>query len=184
MQSLKTRLLEQAQQLGFHRMGVARAESLGVEAERLSAWLAAGRHGVMGYMEETAEVRANPRHAGMLPSARSVIVFATSYARADPAWGPAPGKVARYARGRDYHNVLQKRGRKLAQSLRAQGFTARVGVDSLPLFERAWAQRAGVGFIGKNCCLIVPGLGSHVFLTVLVTSAELPAGRTDQRALR
>jgi epoxyqueuosine reductase len=59
--------------------------------------------------------------------------------------------------------------------LREAGHTARAGVDLLPIYERAWAQRAGVGFIGKNCCLIVPGLGSHLFLTTLVTSAELPA---------
>lgn len=155
-------------------MGVARAEPLGLEAARLRAWLAAGRHGVMGYMKETADVRADPTHEGMLPSARSVIVLATSYARSESEWGPKPGKVARYARGRDYHNVLQKRGRKLAQTLREAGYTARVGVDSMPLFERAWAQRAGLGFIGKNCCLIVPGLGSHLFLSVIVTSAELP----------
>ncbi|MFT3922746.1 MAG: tRNA epoxyqueuosine(34) reductase QueG [Myxococcales bacterium] len=174
MGELRSRLEEQARELGFHRLGVARAAPLGVEAERLRAWLSAGRHGVMGYMEETAEVRTDPTHQGMLPSARSVIVLATSYARAAQSWGPTPGKVARYARGRDYHNVLLKRARKLAQTLRAAGHTARVGVDSMPLFERAWAQRAGLGFIGKNCCLIVPGLGSHLFLTVIVTSAELP----------
>jgi epoxyqueuosine reductase len=155
-------------------MGVARAEALGVEAERLQGWLSAGRHGSMDYMEETAAVRSNPKHAGMLPSARSVIVLATAFARGEPVTGPAPGRIARYAQGRDYHNLLEKRGRKLAAMLRAEGHTARLGVDRMPLFERAWAQRAGVGFIGKNCCLIVPGLGSHVFLSVVVTSAELP----------
>jgi epoxyqueuosine reductase len=103
-----------------------------------------------------------------------LVVLATSYARAEPPRGPLPGRVARYAQGRDYHNVLHKRGKKLANMLRDQGHHARVGVDTLPLFERAWAQRAGLGFIGKNCCLIIPGLGSHVLLTVLVTSAELP----------
>jgi epoxyqueuosine reductase len=110
----------------------------------------------------------------MLPSAKSVVGLATSYARQEPPQGPHPGRVARYAQGRDYHNVLQRRGKKLADMLRAEGHHARVGVDKLPLFERAWAQRAGVGFIGKNCCVIVPGLGSHVLLTVIVTSAELP----------
>jgi epoxyqueuosine reductase len=150
---LKTRLSARAKELGFARMGVARAEALDVEGARLFAWLNAGRHGEMSYMEETA--------------------LATPYARAEPARGPAPGRVARYAQGRDYHNVLLKRARKLAEVLRAEGHNARTGVDSLPIFERAWAQRAGLGFIGKNCCLIVPGLGSHVFLTTLVTSAQL-----------
>jgi epoxyqueuosine reductase len=171
---LKEQLRARALSLGFHRFGVAHAERLEDEGERLHAWLRAERHGVMGYMAETAEVRIDPTHAGMLPSARSVIVLATAYARKEAPQGPAPGRVARYAQGRDYHNVLNKRARKLADMLRASGHTARAGVDTLPLFERAWAQRAGLGFIGKNCCLIVPGLGSHVLLTVLVTSAELP----------
>jgi epoxyqueuosine reductase len=170
---LKTQLTTRARELGFVRMGVARAEPLGVEAERLFAWLHAGRHGEMQYMQDTAEVRANPSHEGMLASACSVIVLATPYARAEPAQGPAPGRVARYAQGRDYHTVLYKRANKLAQVLRASGHSVRVGVDTLPIFERAWAQRAGLGFIGKNCCLIVPGLGSHLFLTTLVTDAEL-----------
>lgn len=172
--TLKSVLAERASSLGFQRMGVAEVAPLDVEAARLRAWLAEGRHGEMGYMADTADVRADVTHPGMLPSARSVIMLATSYARAEAPRGPAPGKIARYAQGRDYHNVLQKRARKLAVMLRAEGHAVRVGVDSLPIFERAWAQRAGLGFIGKNCCLIVPGLGSHVLLTALVTSAELP----------
>jgi len=170
---LKERLFARAAELGFQRLGVAKADALGVEAERLQAWLASERHGEMGYMQETAAVRVDPRHSGMLPSARSIVVLASAYARSELPAGPAPGRVARYAQGRDYHNVLLKRVRKLADMLRTEGHKARVGVDSMPLYERAWAQRAGVGFIGKNCCLIVPGIGSHVLLSTLVTSAEL-----------
>jgi epoxyqueuosine reductase len=173
--ALKARLAARAAELGFARMGVARAEPLGIEAQRLSAWLAAERHGEMEYMRETCEVRADPTHAGMLSAARSVVVLATPYARSELPRGPEPGRVARYAQGRDYHNVLYRRLNKLAELLRTQGHDTRAGVDTLPIFERAWAQRAGLGFIGKNCCLIVPGLGSHVFLSALVTSAELPA---------
>jgi epoxyqueuosine reductase len=172
--SLKERLFVRAAELGFQRSGVARAEPLSLEGERLRTWLAAGRHGEMTYMEETADVRADVRDGGMLPSARSVVVFAMSYARADAPEGPAPGRVARYAQGRDYHNILDKRVRKLAKLLRAAGYATRSGVDSWPMYERAWAQRAGLGFIGKNCCLIVPGLGSHVLLATLVTAADLP----------
>jgi epoxyqueuosine reductase len=171
---LKARLSERALSLGFARLGVARAEALGVEAERLRAWLGGERHGEMAYMAETAEVRADPTHGRMLRSARSIIVLATPYARAETPRGPEPGRVARYAQGRDYHNVLYGRANKLARVLHEHGHTARVGVDTLPIFERAWAQRAGVGFIGKNCCVIVPGLGSHIFLSALVTDAELP----------
>src|SRR3954462_5848934 len=114
---LKARLSSRASELGFQRLGVAAAEPLGIEAERLHAWLHAGRHGEMGYMAETAEVRANPRHSGMLPSARSIVIMATAYARSEAPAGPAPGRVARYAQGRDYHNILLKRVRKLADML-------------------------------------------------------------------
>jgi epoxyqueuosine reductase len=171
---LKLALHTRARELGFHRVGVARVEPLEPEATRLRSWLDQDRHGEMAYMRDTADVRADVRHQGMLPSARSVVVLATAYARAEAPRGPEPGRVARYAQGRDYHNVLGKRARKLAELLREAGHAARAGVDTLPIFERAWAQRAGLGFIGKNCCLIVPGLGSHVLLSAIVTSAELP----------
>jgi epoxyqueuosine reductase len=163
-----------ALELGFARVGIANAAELPEDAERLRAWLAADHHGQMAYMAETAQVRADPRHPDMMPSARSVIVVATAYARA-PALGPLPGggRVARYAQGRDYHPVLYDRLRALKRKLRDAGATARACVDSMPVLERAWAVRAGLGFIGKNACLIVPGLGSHVLLSAVLTSAEL-----------
>jgi epoxyqueuosine reductase len=172
--ALKEHIQRRGRELGFVAVGVARAEPLGVEAERLRAWLAAGYHGGMEYMQRTAEVRADPTHPGMLASARSVIALAAPY---PPAQVEMPGgaRVARYAHGRDYHDVLHDRLRPLLALLRDAGHEARAAVDSMPVFERAWAQRAGIGFIGKNCCLIVPGVGSHVFLAAIVTSAELAA---------
>jgi epoxyqueuosine reductase len=171
-------LTERVKRLGgeleFARVGVARAEPLGVEAERLRAWLDAGYHGTMDYMARTAGVRADPTHADMLASTRSVIVLVAPYTRGVEHGARAAG-VARYALGRDYHNVLHRRLRRLASFLRAAGHEARAAVDSKPVLERAWAQRAGVGFIGKNCCLIVPGIGSHVFLSAVMTSAVLVA---------
>ncbi len=172
-QPLRERLLDRAHELGFARAGVARVTPLEREGEALRRWIAEGHHASMRWMADTVDVRIDPTHAGMLPGARSVLVLATPYARTDGPAGPAPGVVARYARGRDYHNVLGKRARKLAVMLREEGHNARVSVDSVPVLERAWAQRAGVGFIGKNCCLIVPGLGSHVLLATVVTDAEL-----------
>jgi len=178
--SLKERFTAEARAAGFARVGVARAEPLGVEAERLAAWLAAGRHGEMGYMAESAAARVDPTLAhgapggpGLLPSARSVIVLAMPYARDAARVGPAPGRVARYARGRDYHNVAGRRARTLAKWLRREGHKARATCDTMPIMERAWAERAGLGFLGKNCCLIIPGLGSHVVLATVLTSAEL-----------
>jgi epoxyqueuosine reductase len=173
--ALRRRLEERAEELGFVRLGVARVEPLGREADALRRWLARGYHASMQWMADTAEVRLDPSHPGMLPEARSVVVLVTPYGRAAEREGPPPGVVARYARGRDYHNVVGKRMRKLAKLVREAGHAVRMSVDSLPVLERAWAQRAGVGFVGKNCCLIVPGLGSHVFLSTLVTAAELPA---------
>jgi epoxyqueuosine reductase len=171
---LAAALSTRARELGFARIGFARAEPLGVEGDRLRAFLSAGRHGSMRWLEDTADVRVDPRHEKMLRSARTIVVLATPFARDDGDVGPAPGVIARYARGRDYHNVLGKRLKRLASLLRTHGFSTRHSVDSMPVLERAWAERAGVGFIGKNCCLIVPGLGSHVLLSTLVTAAELP----------
>jgi epoxyqueuosine reductase len=174
--SLTERVKQLGLGLGFARVGVARAERLQPEAERLDAWLAAGYQGSMDYMRRTAEVRVDPTHPGMLSEARSVIVLAAAYPGvASPGPTPAPGRIARYAQGRDYHNVLHRRLRALTRLLRTEGFSARASVDSMPVMERAWAQRAGIGFIGKNCCLIVPGLGSHLFLCAVITSALLDA---------
>jgi len=171
---LKAELAQAAAGLGFARCGVAAARPLVQEGERLRRWLARGFHGEMAYMERAADVRIDPGHPGMLPGVRSVVVLVAPYARHEPAPDLLPGRVARYAAGRDYHNVLHRRLRKLSRWLRERGHETRAAVDSMPVFERAWAARAGVGFIGKNCCLIVPGLGSHVFLACLLTSARLP----------
>ena len=173
LHTLTQQLKEAAFALGFVRAGIAPIEDLGVHAVQLRAWLSAGHHGTMAYLERTADVRCDPHHPGMLPSAQSVLVVAMPYGRGGSAVGPAPGRIARYAQGRDYHNVLGKRLRKLAGLLRESGYAARASVDTLPVLERAWAQRAGVGFIGKNACLIIPGIGSHVFLGAIVTSAAL-----------
>jgi epoxyqueuosine reductase len=162
-----------ASELGFARVGVARVEALEPEGATLRAWVAAGRHATMGWVESTVEVRLDPASEKLLRGARSVIALATSYAREGGDVGPAPGVVARYARGRDYHNVVGTRTKKLAAWLRARGAQSRASIDTLPVLERAWAQRAGLGFIGKNACLIVPGLGSHVLLSTVVTTAEL-----------
>jgi epoxyqueuosine reductase len=175
MAALSAELKALADQLGFVRAGVARVQPLADDAARLHAWLAAGHHGTMAYMAETAEVRADIRHPGLLSEARSVLVLATPYAHPRTTEGFAPGKVARYAQGRDYHALLYDRTRPLKRLLRKHGALARSCVDTMPVLERAWAARAGVGFVGKNACVIVPGIGSHVLLTVVVTSAELAA---------
>jgi epoxyqueuosine reductase len=171
--ALTAEIKQLARDLGFARVGIARAERLAEDGARLAAWVAAGQHGQMAYMQETAEVRADPTHDAMLPSARSVIVLASAYAQSQALDGPTPGRIARYAQGRDYHALLYDRTRAIKRRLRAAGANARACVDTLPALERAWAARAGVGFVGKNACLIVPGVGSHVLLSLVLTNAEL-----------
>lgn len=173
MPTLRDELEAIAKHAGFERMGVARAERLHSEGERLTAWLRAGHHASMAWMAEHLPVRIDPRHEKMLAGARSVIVLATRYSRR-PVPDALGVRIAAYARGRDYHRVLEKRMRPIVATLRKHGFDARSAVDSKPVYERAWAVRAGLGFVGKNSCLIIPGLGSHAFLAAVVTTAELP----------
>ena len=174
-EALRKKLEASAQSLGFDRFGVAEVTPLVRESEALHAWLREGHHASMAWMERNVEVRAQIDHEMLHPEAKSVIALAVSVARLNEGdIGPAPGVVARYARGRDYHNVMGKRAQKLAALLRDAGFTARSTVDTAPVLERAWAERAGLGFVGKNTMLIIPGLGSHVMLACVVTNAVLP----------
>lgn len=160
--------------LGFHRVGVAVAGPLDADRARLDAWLAAGHHGDMAWLARDADARGDVRHPRIMPSARAVVVCALSYHRGDEPSPLRDGDIARYARGRDYHNFLRRKLRKLAAWMRAtHGALAAPMVDNAPVLERAWAARAGVGFVGKNGCVIAPGLGSYVLLGEVITSLPL-----------
>ena len=159
---------------GFDLAGVARAEST-PETEFLREWLARGYAGEMAYLERRVEERVDPRR--LLEGARSVVAVGLVY---DPgeAGEPKPGtaEVARYAGGEDYHTVLRERLRALEaglEALAARPLRMRSYVDTGPVAERVFAAYAGLGWIGKNTCLIHPRLGSYVFLAVLVTDLEL-----------
>ncbi len=173
--SLKAFSRARARELGFHAVGFARAEPLPREVEGLRAWLDQGCHAEMGYLERWIDVRGDPAHPGMLAGARTVMVLAMAY----PWRGPEPvglaGYLARYARGPDYHRVVRGRLKALLAELRARepGLRGRALVDTAPIFERAWAARAGLGWIGRNTCLIHPELGSALVLGELVLSVEL-----------
>ena len=160
-----------ARALGFDLCGIARAHRL--EPQRLDAWLSRGWDAGLRYVRERREERLDP--ALLLPGAASVIVVAASYAPAPGDPEPAPGElvVARYARGRDYHNVLLKPARKLAAWLRDSGAQVYCEVDTGAVMEKAWAQEAGLGWIGKNGCLIHERLGSWLLLGALITDLEL-----------
>ena len=170
---IKTR----ARELGFDLCGIAPVGDFS-ELSYLPAWLAEGRAGRMTYLNRTARRRADVRQ--WLPSARSVIVVACLYntARAYSTEIADPGValIARYAWGDDYHRVMTERINALLEWLRAASadvFDACVSVDTGPVQERAYAQRAGIGWIGKNTCVINPDLGSWILLGELVTSLPL-----------
>ncbi|MBI3417959.1 MAG: tRNA epoxyqueuosine(34) reductase QueG [Verrucomicrobia bacterium] len=147
-------------------------------AAQFQAWLDAGRHGEMSYLQRNAGKRIDPDK--ILPGARSIITLATSYHGAPddsvPAVGRSTGLVARYARFDDYHDVLAERLIKLAEFVDQLGGGATQSlwyVDTGPLLERDLAQRAGLGFIGKHTNLISRELGNWFFLAEIVTTLEL-----------
>jgi epoxyqueuosine reductase len=174
-----TRVRARALALGFDVVGIARAdEPLGVDHDRYRAFVAEGRHGAMGYLGEHVEARRRLDTADILEGARSVVCVGRRYARpraAEERDPPLARAVARYARGQDYHVFLRKKLRRLADFVRAlaPGAQARVLSDVEPLLERAWAARAGLGFVGKNGLVITPGQGSYQLLGEVVTTVAL-----------
>ncbi len=165
-----------AGEAGFERCGIAAAEPI-PRGEYLRAWLAAGHAGTMGYLHRRLDSRLDAR--ALLPSARSVIVAAQSYRRAEPpipADGRARGRVAMYAWGEDYHVVVREKLERLVALLRekiVEPFEARVCVDTSPIVERELAAAAGVGWIGKNTLVLHESLGSYLFLGEVLTSLDL-----------
>ena len=135
------------------------------------AWLAAGLHGEMDYLARHARLKRDP--VELLPNVRSVIAVALNYNRFNPGQAGMP-RIARYARGRDYHKVLRAKLRSMQRFLTARnpGGSFRICVDSAPLLEREYAQRAGLGWFGKNTCLIDSRHGSWFVLGFLLTSLE------------
>ena len=175
----RRRITELATALGFT---VVRFAAAGPTpwADALERWLAAGSHGEMRWMAEHRDVRADPRV--LMPSARSVAVLGLlHHHRRPPDPGGRTGLVARYAWGRDYHNLIGKRLEKLRRALREDGIASWGAVDTAPIVERAWANAAGLGFQGKSCVQFLPGTSSWMFLAVIVVDVPItpdePAAR-------
>lgn len=174
--SLTDSILAACDELGFALAGIADARPSDHRPE-LMDWLADGKHGEMGYLQEHAELRADP--AKVLEGAKSAILVADLYAtrndNIDSPLNPGEGRVARYARGRDYHTVLKKRLMTLADRFRAEQPTAdfRVFTDTAPVMERELALRAGLGWVGKHTLLIHPKVGSYFLLGGILTTLEL-----------
>ncbi len=168
---------DKALALGFDAIGFCRAE-LGSEArERLGAFLAAGQHGDMGWMEDRAEQRAHPR--ALWAEARSVIALGLSYAPEDDPLTtlhrPDRGNVSVYARGRDYHDVVKGMLKHLAQFVVSRfGADVKVFVDTAPVMEKPLAERAGLGWQGKHTNLVSRRHGSWLFLGEVYTTLDIP----------
>lgn len=172
--NLQEYIRESAKEHGFHAVGFASAEPLIEDERRYRRWLEAGCHADMTYLERWLDVRFDPRIPGMVEGAKSIVCFAMAYPLEPPRRGVAR-HIAAYARGQDYHHVVRDRLRLLLVELeqRSPGLRGRALVDSAPILERAWAQRAGLGWIGRNSCLIHPELGSAFVLGELVITEAL-----------
>jgi epoxyqueuosine reductase len=161
-----------AQQLGFEQCGIAKAQPLDEDARRLEQWLNKGLHGKMQYMENHFDLRVDPTK--LVPGAQSVITLLLNYY---PQQRQAPNtpQVSKYAYGNDYHEVIRAKLNALLSlinehigEVHGRGF-----VDSAPVLERSWAQRSGLGWIGRNGNLITKQQGSFFFIATLIVDLEL-----------
>ena len=182
---------DEARALGFQRVGFAPVAAIERHAVYRD-WLARGYAAEMRYLDEQADERRDPR--ALLASARTIVTVAISYAHADPVDVPADrlargprGRIARYARGDDYHAVLKNKLRALAAAV-ARGAGRPIAfvpcVDTAPVLEREVGAAGGIGFQAKNTMLIAPGLGSFVLLGELVTDLECAPGPVDDATPR
>jgi epoxyqueuosine reductase len=170
---LTDRLKEEARRLGFDLVGVAPAV-VPTGYGRYLEWLEHGREAGMGYLRRHAEAKGHPNH--VLEGVRSVVVAGMIYGQPDPTPpGPSQGKIARYARGNDYHEILWRKLETLLGWLQSEhaGVVGRAACDTAPLLERDFARMAGLGWIGKNTCLIDRRAGSFSVLGSLLVDIEL-----------
>jgi epoxyqueuosine reductase len=174
----KEQLVARALEEGFVKVGVCRPDAVPETAERLRAFLEAGRHGQMGWMEEREAWRGSA--SALWPEARSVVMLAEAYTpEVDPLAGLAQrdrGVVSVYAQGKDYHDLVKRRLKRLGRwMVDAAGCEIKVFVDTAPVMEKPLAQAAGLGWQGKHTNLLGRDLGNWVFLGAIFTTLELEA---------
>ena len=172
--SLAHKIKERALFEGFTKVGITGASVLEDEGRRLREWLARGYHGEMSWMARDVDKRIDPRE--IFPQARSAVVVALNYYTPHQhQQNPATGKVSRYAWGDDYHDVVKTKLTSLLSWIREQEPQAegKICVDIQPTMDKAWAVRAGLGWIGKHSNLITPEHGSWVFIGELFLNLDL-----------
>jgi epoxyqueuosine reductase len=171
--SHRTKIIKDiATRLGFDYCGIAKAQRLDDDAERLQQWLHKGMHGTMQYMENHFEMRVDPSR--LVPGARSVITLLKNYYPPESQKDTAP-RIAKYAYGKDYHLVIRERMKSFLATIHDElgEVNGRGFVDSAPVLERSWAQRSGLGWIGKNGNLLTREAGSFFFIATLITDLDL-----------
>ncbi len=167
----------EAARLGFDSCGISRAGELTEDANRLEEWLEKGFQASMSYMENHYQKRINP--SLLVEGAKSVISVLLNYYPEETQEDPTAPVISKYAYGKDYHDVIRKKLSHLLEfintsiaAVKGRGFT-----DSAPVLDRAWAARAGLGWIGKNSMLISPSKGSYFFIGALIVDMELKSDR-------
>jgi epoxyqueuosine reductase len=168
-----TRIKKMAHDLGFSFCGISKAEFLEAEAPLLEQWLGRGYQGQMKYLEKHFDKRLDPRL--LVPGAKSVITLGYNYFPSKDLAETQELKVAKYAYGEDYHQVLKDKLAELLLCMRQEwgAIDGRGFSDSAPVMERAWAQRSGQGWIGKNSLLLNRHMGSYFFLAELIVDLEI-----------
>ena len=166
---IRKRVEAEAKSLGFHAFGVS-AVPLELRREYYENWISGGQHGTMGWMERNNDRRLHPE--ALIEEAKSIIVVAMNYYQPDPE---RPYRIAKYALGDDYHNLILRRLKKLCTILREEfGGAQRPYVDTGPLLEKPIAESAGIGWQGKSTILVEPAQGTWSFLGNIVTTLDLP----------
>jgi epoxyqueuosine reductase len=170
---LTTAIKQKAKQLGFGACGISKAERLDKEATLLEQWLNQGMQGKMAYMENHFEKRVDPRL--LVDGAKSVISLSYNYFTKVKQQDEGSPKIAMYALGRDYHEVVKENLELLLSFIKEKAgeLNARCFVDSAPVLEKAWAQRSGIGWIGKNTNILTKQRGSYFFLAEIIADVEL-----------
>ena len=174
MKNLTLRIKDKAIEIGFDKIGIARAETLTAEAARFDEWLAKDFHAEMQWLAREPEKRSDPRL--IFPDAKSVVVVALNYYTAhEHEESEAKGKVSRYAWGDDYHDVLKEKLRELLAFISSldENIAGKICVDTAPMMDKAWAVRAGLGWLGKHSNVITKEFGSWIFIGEIILNFEL-----------